>query len=545
MHMLISLLGTRPDWYALLRHEATAAGVQVSNDEIESVMANYTRDLQPDTDPDLATRAGVTGLLKIISRYEQVAGMAKISKPQADQELVAEAENLQLDLLQFNAADYVSKVPPPTTQQLQDQFTQFAAVTPHQPNPTTNPFGFGYRLPLRAKLQFVRLSPDAVNAATVATKSAYDWEVQARKYYLAHLDKYPATAPTTTAPVAPIAPLGPQPFKAVQDKILTEIRQPLDTALMDQVQRLIDSTPRTDWQAYSQFIASAKPGPEPVSSLGVPYTSFDYLTKLAEKVQSKFNVTITVSQTPDDLSQEQIAALPGIGDATLKSATLSQVAMTQASNYLSLTDKKDPSAPAQLAEPSPLLQGSDFTSVVIYRLSEVLPSEPAPSLQTVAAQVDADLRTAAAYKLAEDQARDIVTNIRNRPLFVAATANTPVIHLDHLSVQSYDLPEIKPPLGDSLRSFTTQAFGLLGAYDPALNRNPAQVIALPEQGRIFATQLSSVDADWNSENLFFDHAVQVHHQFLNGQQNFVREVWFDYEAVMKRTGFKPLKNSGG
>jgi hypothetical protein len=539
MHELILAMSSRADWYLLLRHEADTDGMQVSNDDIETVLTNYTKDLQPDSDPYLATRAGVEHLLKIIDRYQQIASMAKISRPLAEHEMVAQNENIQLDVIQQQAADFAAKVPPPTPQQLQDQFKQFAGIEPHHPTPTTNPFGFGYQLPQRAKVQSIRLSTDAVTAAVVATKSAYDWEVQARKYYLAHLDEFPTTAPSTS-PVANAPPIPPLPYKAVADRVLTEIRQPLVTNLTDQAQRQIVSALTNDWSAYSQFLASGKTGEAPLSSLGVAYTAPDYLLKLAASVQAKFKVAVAVAETPTALSQEQIGQLPDIG-----TTALAEAAMTQASDYLKAVADKDPAAPAKLTQPSPVETGSDGTSVVIFRLSQALAEEPAPSLDTVLPQVTADVRDAAAYKLAEAAARDIVTNIKDRPLFIAATTKNPVVKIDHLSIGSYDVPQVKPPLGDSAQAFTIQAFKLLESYNPATNRNPAQVITLPQQGRAFAAQLSFVDANWNADNYFLQ-SLRVRYQALQGEQAMVRNAWFDYDAVQKRTDFKSAaKNTAG
>jgi hypothetical protein len=541
MHALIVQMAGKPELFPLLRHEAIADGVQVSDDDINGVIATYTKETDPDSDSYIATRAGITDLLKIMARYQQIASAVKISKPLADLALVGEGESLQMDLIQFQAADFVDKVPPPTTQQLQDQFTKFADQAPHHPVPTTNPFGFGYRLPIRAKLQYIYVSPDAVNATIVATKSPYDWEVQARKYFLAHPEEFiaalPTSSPTTNATTQPV---GPQPFAAVHDKILADIRKPLATTLMDQIQGYLSSTLNSDWQLYSQAAAAPTPGPEPVSSLGVPYTSFDYLNKLVEKVQTRFKVTITAAQTPGDLSQDQIAALPSIG-----TTTVAEDANDQATNYLDLIDKKNTTAAAQLTRPSPPLQGADINSTVFFRLTEVLPSQPAPDLATVLPQVTADLRTTAAYQLALNAAKALVANASNLPLPIVSISKNALIHLDKLTMNDRDFPQIKPELADSAPSFIKQAFQLLVAYDPKKNHNPAETIELPEQARVFASQLSFVDARWNADNFFYL-TLDVRDNVLQMQQQLLRNQWFDFDAVVKRLDYKPnSKNNGG
>jgi hypothetical protein len=537
---LLASMNKEKDLYLLLRHEAIADKVQVSSESVDAAMGALTHQTDPDSDSYLATREGMTNLLKILTRFDQVASAVKISKPLVDTAQAREDQTLSLNLVQLKADDYLYKLPAPTTQQLQDQFTRFADVTPHQPTPTTNPAGYGYRLPQRAKLQYLRLTPEAVTAAVTATKSNYDWEVQARKYYLANTSEF-IPKPATTTSVAATQPSLPKPFEIVREKILTDLRQPLCTALQDDVVRFISTTMTGDWQAYNNFLKSPAPGPAPDSSLGVPYPSFSYLSKLIDKVHTKFNVQLIASETQSGLSEDQIADIPGIGTSELRNFVSQQ---SQA--YLAAINAKDPAAPAKLMEPSPVLAGSDSKSPVFARLTEVLPSRPPANLAEVLPQVETDVRNAAAYKLAKDDADRMVTAAAKSPMtLVALASGKPLIHIDHLSANAYDIPEIVPPLSDGVRDFSRQAFNLLNLYDPAKNPTAAETIELPTQGRVFPTQLVFVNANWNSDSYFQDRFNLTSSTQADFRRLLSQDWLFNLPSVAKRLDFKPDKKDTG
>ncbi len=536
-------ISSKPEWFLMLREEADAANIQVSNDEVQSVLANEAKDLDPDSDNYIAAKAGVTDIYKILTRYQQVATAIKVSKPMRDNVLAKSGETLQMNLVQLNASDFLTKVAPPTTQQVQEQFNRFAGSTPHVVVADTNIFGFGYKVPLRSKVQYIRISSDAIGAAVAATKTAYEWEVAARKYYLNNAAEFslkpvttgPASMPTTMASV-------PQTYEQAHDQVLRAVRTPMVNALTDQVRSYIASTLNTDYQAYLQFCTSGGNGLEADSSIGARYSSFTYLSKLIDAVKSRFNVQITASETPD-YSLTQIGDIPGVG-----STSLASFVEQQAQTYLDKVDKKDPSAPAILTKPSPAFAGSNdvknVTAIVFARLSEVLPSQAATDISGILPQVEGDVRLAAAYKLAEGQAEALQSTARSTGLVMAASASgqavIPVLGDNALSSYSTDVKGVFPPLADAAGSFTKQAFTIMGSYDPKTNPHPVQIIALPEQGRLFVAQLTEVNAIWNAES-YFTTAMEFAGEATRDEDEKLREGWFRYDAVVQRTGFKVNK----
>jgi hypothetical protein len=538
-------LAEKPELLVMLRHEADAADIQANNDQVQTIMVNQGKEMDQDSDQYRAARAGVQDLLKIRARFEQIAGAVKVSKPQADTLLARYAEKLELNLVQLSASDFTAKVPPPTTQQVQDQFTKFADTPANHPN-DTDPFGFGYRLPLRTRLQYVEVPIGVIKAAVIATKSPYEWKVAAEKYYLKHATDFTSPAPVqgpTTGPSA-LPPIQ-QTFDQAQDHVLDIIRQPLVDSMCLDVQSFINSTLNTDYAAYLDYCKSGSTAGEPDSSLGVAYSSFSYISKLIERVKSRFNLVIIGGQTPEYLSIKDVGLIPGVG-----SAKLADFAQRQANTYLDLLNKKDPAAPAVLTKPSPPpYNASDPKSnpnIIFARLIAALPEQAPPSVASVQSQVESDVKTAAAYQLAQDLAASISLSAKTGNLVVAAIASGhPIISLQGesaLSYQAVDVNGLYPPLGDSVSSFTKQAFELLSDFNPTPNPHPVRTIDLKEQALLFVAQLTGVKARW-SEDSYFDDQQEARLEAASKPEIALLAEWYNYDAVVKRTGFVPTKKN--
>jgi hypothetical protein len=544
-------IASKPELFVMLTREADAANIQAPRDEIETIMVNRAKGLDPDSDEYAAARAGVADVYKILLRFQQVESAVKVSRPMVDHALVSGSEALNLNAVQLNASDYLSKAPAPTTQQMQEQFTAFKDSLPQHPVPTTNPFGFGYKLPMRSKLQYIRVSPEALADAVVATKSSYEWEVAARKYYLNNPQEF--TKPASTQPATAAAEPGTQPaiqltFDQAKDQVLKTIRMPELREKMEAVRDYIISTMNSDYQAYLKFCTENKGGNEPDSSLGVPYASVSYISKLTDMVKARFNVAIVGTIMPDYLSTAQIADIP-----LIRNKELTDFVEQQGQAYLALINpadpkKNDPRAPAILTKPSGPIVGTaeqaDIVGIVFARLSAVKPSEAPAEMKDVQSQVVADLKLSEAYKLAKAEADTIQAAAEKTNLAIAALTTgksiVPLVGEDAVRMSSNDIKVFYPPLGDSAPSFTSQAFEMTAHYDPKTDPHPVQTIGLPEQGRLFVVQLIDVKADWDTEN-YYKSVLEAQMESRDEQAQKLRQGWFSYDAVVKRMGFKSSK----
>jgi hypothetical protein len=541
---------TKPELFMLLRHEANGLGISVSEDQVMGYLVNHRNEapLEPDSDNQTFLHDGVADLLRIVARYQALLQTLKVPQPQVDQMLAEQNETIQVDLVQLRADDFLDKVPAPTPEQVKAQFEQFADTFPRHPLPTTNPFGFGYKLPQRASFQYIRLTDEAISAAVVASKSLYDWDVQAHKYYYTNLaTQFMQPAETTEGPAIPgftppaTRPAVAMPFEKVQDQILTTLRKDAVATLKDQVESYITNTMTADWKAYANFIATNPKGTEPASSLGRPYSSLDYLVNLCGSVHDKFNVNLAADKTPDNLSAEQYSGWPGVG-----SPDVTQFVDKQSSDYLALLAKADRTAAAVLIQPSPPLQGPLESTQVFVRLTGAAAAQPPADVSLVRAQVESDLRLASAYKLAQAQAAALLISAADNNLQAAAkTVGHPVLAGDpapSISAFSANLKGLAPPLGDDTAEFLKQGFSLLTQYQPVKNPHPARTIELPSSKRVFVIQLKTLVASWTDSTYFKTWAQSRFQAGYEAEQSFIVN-WFNPEKTEERMAYKPQKAS--
>jgi hypothetical protein len=157
----ITEIEQKPELFMLLRLEALDANVQINKDELEDIMTNhYAGPTGPDDDTREFTEDAVADLLRIVGNFNRLAGDVKISQPQRDLELAKVGQNIQLSVVELSASRFASKVAAPPTQAITAQFAKYGNVDPGKPD-AGNPFGFGYRLADRVKLQYVQIDRGA------------------------------------------------------------------------------------------------------------------------------------------------------------------------------------------------------------------------------------------------------------------------------------------------------------------------------------------------------------------------------------------------
>ena len=341
----------------LLRHEAQASGVKANNDDIETAMTNYYhRPENADDSTDDVAREAITDYYLILANFDRIASDVKISQPQRDRFLAQSGQQIQLDVVELTQSDFATKVPAPTTQQVQEQFTKFADTEPGHAD-KKNPFGYGYRLPDAVKLQYLAIYREEAQKTIEASKSPYDWEVEARLYYRKHLEEFAATQPTTQS-LGPVPPPTTMPYADVAPKVMAAVRKPLVDKLMFDIQGKLVSAMQSDYRAFTQS--------------GGSYPTYTYLNNLVNQIKAQFAVTVYATDLDRDfLSETDLAGLPLIGHATNGRTDFASYAMQLASTYLARSDKGTPAALAQLLQPSVPIADRDpnVGNVYIFRLT--------------------------------------------------------------------------------------------------------------------------------------------------------------------------------
>jgi hypothetical protein len=541
----------RPELFVLLRREALNAGVVPSPVAAQQYMDDYlggtaadgtTVDVpSPDSDTYKVIEDGVTDLMTVASYYGRVTAALKASSPAVDRALATVRQSIQLTLVPVPAEKFKALVPPPAPAALAEQFKKYADVAPGHPD-ASNPFGFGYRVPMLARLQYLRLSRDAVEKTIVAGKSDYDWEVDARKLYYAHPDQFAVSPPTTRATDVP-GPAVTPPFEKVRDQALKSLRDPQVQALQDQVQQYLTSTLARDFAAYQSAITAG--GSAPATAAGPAYDSPAYLPAVATAADAQFHVKVE-AVTTDPLSPQQLQDLPHLGtayaavsSATVADGSLPGYVSDRSIAYLGSGDPKPPAATAELLRPSPAFTEAAGDAVDVIRLSDVQPSHPPAGLDAVRDAVSGDVTLAAAFDLAKAQADSLTAAAATGALpITAVSAGLNPIATQPLSMDDVSVDGLNPPLGDAAHDFLTQAYGLLGSFDPLKNPHPATSITLPGQRRVIVAQLTFVNARWSPAD-YYQSRMEMAAELQHDQANAARVGWFGADAITQRTGYKP------
>ncbi len=558
---LLAQFEEKPDLFYLLRQEALNTGATVNAAELSRFMTSAYQGPPAESDEYTLTNRGAADLLLVFGRFSQLQNDLKISRPVMDHMLAEENETIGVDIVQFQPAEYISKVSAPSQQQVQEQFDKFKDVDPHTVVPGSNPFGFGYKLPVRVQAQYLRVTPASIETAVeeagpegIAKPATWTlaqwWDLAGQKYYQAHLEDF-RELPPADATTKPTAPLPIQPYTKVRDEVLGLIRQPLVDKLTDDLKAFFNSAISAGWQVHQQYSAVPPlPTTEPVTALGEQFTSLMFMQKVANQAHSKFNVIASVDDTQTPLPVAGLSQTPGLNNEQVIGFINSQ-----ASAFLQSSTPRTQAATSQLMRPSPAIQAMKAEPVVVIRLTGALPSESAKDLAAVRPSVEADLKTAAAYALAKVDADALLAAAGKGPLTIAAAAvNRPVVSTSPLFPLTLSINRespvsptdvIVPKLGPADAFFTKQAFTLLRTYDPKTKPTPATLIELQpiSPPRLFVVQLKSVAADWTAES-YFTTILRTRRAVTQAMIPRLAQKWFDYNEVVQRTGYKPVKSAG-
>jgi len=556
-----------PEMYFLLLDEARRKGTAVSQDGVETRLRNggvfvvdpSTRqpvEFTKLTDARLIgqTRQAVSNVYAIRAHFNQIAGAVKVTEPLRQMVMASEFQTVRVSAVDFPASKFTDTIAAPTTQEVTAHFEKFADLDARATE--TNPLGFGYRYPDRVQLQYVELPQAELRRAVLQSRPIDRWEVEAIRYYNKNQNLFPSTRPLTevtdgfslgTSSTKPTT----RPFEEVRDTALDAVMKPEIGKLSERVLRQMSETLRKDHQAFHAAggataipVGVAAPTTRPVSSLGVPVDSFEYLQKLAAKVQTEFGVLPTVvSRSSDWLTAEQLRAMPGIGTSRTDDATFASMATQNVEAFLPDTLKDAPGTLA-LYEPSPVLK--DFNnSAYVFRVTAVRPAGRPESLADVAQRVELDWREAAAYEAAKAAAQKALDAARDTSLISASGAlKLNVVTTDALNSQGFGPPISALSLeGENRAAFVREAFKLLRAapttQPKANNPKPVSMIELPTARQVMVVELEEVlplyEAGVQSAQLS---AMAIQLQMQISQQ--LQLDWYNFDSVKARTGFKPF-----
>jgi hypothetical protein len=577
---LTSLLGTEldteinrnPVLFVLLQKEAERMGVTVANDSLQSMLTNTPGLITPDRERNAQISRAVRGLLLVYQGAQRASSVVKITEPMVQHQLAQIAQSISVNLIDFTTAKYLdqAKGTEPTAEQIKQQFEKYADTVPGTVT-DQNPFGFGYRYPDRVKLQYIVVPRSDVRRAVESSRTPYEWDVEARKYYRQNPVRF-RNDPTTQVAQPLDITAGAKPATKPYDEVAQEAKDTLindeTTRRMNAIRDRLVSTLGSDWVAYRNAVNAAGAGTPSAtapatsvaadSSQGVPYNTFEYLQKLAQQIQANKQLGVlptAVSIADRWLTPTDINNVAGIGQATLDGAPLGAYVATRTLPFIPEQLRKDQSSSwLHVMEPTrPLTDTSD--SIYIARISAAEPSHKPANIAEVELQLKQDLLTVRAYELAKADATKALDVARQAGL-KAAAGGKPVVSAGPLTARPGQVVAPLALTGEAANRFVARAFKLLS---PTASTQPSGVapttaavattqgvtpgksidlVELPRDGRVLVAELTDVQAMWTQRDLPM-HQVQIQNVLSDQFEQGFRRGWFNYDSVIARTKWVP------
>jgi len=573
---VVARIQQKPETFMLLVKEAQRLGVQVSDERVGAILQNELN-ISPDTtDPQHheLIQQSVRDLVLVLGALNRATGAIKVSQPLVMHELATGRQAIKLNLIEYLARDYLGKVPQPTNDQLQKQFDEFKNTFAGQPDAQKDPFGFGYKLPDRLKLQYIQVPRDEVVKVVKAKKDDYQWDVDVYRYYQKHVSEFPTTQPDPLSTGVTLGPLPPmavrpktgsttRPVQEVRGEIMDKLIKPDADRLADAIQDRINSVMASDYAAYRKgagpaggtstrptTLASAPASAAPASSLAVPYDDYEYLTRLAQKIQKDFGVLPSTHKIADAYKSEQeLNQLPDIGKESAAGADFSTYVMQHVEPFAKPVEGEKALA---ALEPSPPLKDAAGNSY-LFRVTDAKLAGPPASMADARDKVEQDWKMAQAYKLAREDAEkdkamaekdaattrpgEVASTDESGLKRVAAAARRKVISVGPINggtsqVPGYAIPE------QASQTLVKQAVGLLTNAAASNNPHPIGLVELPAATRVLLDELDQVRPLWSNESVAMAKdalAGNIHDQMAMT----LWFKWFDYNSVARRLDYKP------
>lgn len=538
-----------------------------------------TEQVSPNTLPPLEQQsvyAALQDFLTIQSAASLPLNALKPTTPMIDKFVAEALQSFSLQLATVDVVPFIPKVPAPTDDQLSAQLSKYAALEPDRWT-ASNPFGFGYRVADRVKLEVVSFKRADVRQVVAAEKTPYDWDVAARMAYA----KDPTLAVPTTQPSTQPAAGVQAPYDTVKDQVIAAVIDRITDTRCTEVEKAIRAPMMLDYQQWANAtttrpgVTPPPTGSAPKSSLGESYNSLNYLTKLSEQVHAKFKVQPIVDNYTDqfrDLTAlEQIA---GFGQASRpvppnlfqfagqRHDTLNgpEYAVQCAKDLLSADGVERLGALVlERYRPSERLEldhGKVGEQVFFFRIADTDRSHPATAVEPIRERLTSDWRIGEAQKLAVAVAQKAVDAINAGTSFEVAVATaSPDARVFRADVGPFGGTPPEPnPLG--LPTPAYKQFGMDLNEELLSSKVDLAVLDVPLANKAYIAKRLDVRGEWPSESQFGAIRESMRSQFTavmaqprsdanpNGAaEKDVAATWLDSKAIIERYGYKPAIES--
>lgn len=601
-----------PELFYLLNREAEEMGIPVSEDEVEGVWANSIHAADSGEDYEGRAKEAIRNFLRICGAAAYASDPGRISTPARNVALAGQQE-ISLNLVEFKAADYLDKVPQWSDKERAEKTHQIYEKYKSQ-EPTTRPgndFRFGYQIPNRVRVQAIGVPRDKVREVAGAKIG----EVEARKYYLTNKTQFPETptsqvshktlgVPPTEYVRAPVSPatrpasqpalhdtfvkydyttavtLPPKHFDDYRDEVFKKLTDEKATDLNNKILADIGAQLATDYAAFKAAAgdalgktATSMPASfkAPQTALGVPYDSYEYLQKLAQRTQERYGVLPVTYEDKGLRTSRELASIQGLGQASITDTNINFQALLNAdpsgrlistvfaqfqfpqyaTHYVqALADPVTVDQARQLHlrvlglyEPSPDLStrgsgsGKGDEANYIFRVAQAEAAHAAPEAE-VADRLLADARLAAAYDLAAEDAKKLAAEAQKSTLASAAkAANRKVITTGMINPRVPDIENYPLPDADANAALIAGGYQLLTKGTASNRDHPVGLVDLKPTATALAGEINSIRPPWTAETLASREAAaaaQADQQLVMA----IRNGWLSYPQVAERLQFR-------
>jgi len=197
-------------YWILLKNEAGRAGVKVSNNFSGNQLARTIPRITGGATyqqliGSIVNRQGLSEreilttfseLMAVLNYAKMVCAAEDITASQIMHDVKWENERMDVEFVQFDSAVFAENQPEPTQDQISAHFDQYKKYFPGEVT-EQNPYGFGYKLPDRVRLEYIAVKLDDVSA--IVTRPTND---EAQEYY----QKYREQLFTEQVPLDPNDP---------------------------------------------------------------------------------------------------------------------------------------------------------------------------------------------------------------------------------------------------------------------------------------------------------------------------------------------------
>jgi len=412
----------QPEHWLLLVHEAEQNGL-IGGEADARLFAQNIVDLltqalgQSGTSPEMImaqmasqTRLGVRSVVGALSRAWGVqrllnlyAGEIKISTPRLQSVANDLLHGIDARMLAIPASADGEGLPEPTEEELQAHLEKYAGVSPGE-----GERGFGYRLPDRVKLEWLRV--DAQRFREALRENPQMDRLELRKYFLRNKEQFtPGIAPGNDPATVPEEPT----FEDVEDRVREQRLTELTRQVLDEIARFIEGEaanrlrglPRErfyyelpdDWPsqrlAYDQLALQLQEFASDRFDIAAPLAEYErdpdwhavpdvrLISGLGRAATEKYGARMTLADLLPELREfggsERVPLQAGVTGPTLR-----------------LNDLRSPGTVAQTSEAS-------LGTIFAFRVYEADPSRPAESVDEVRDELVADLKRIAHFERLE------------------------------------------------------------------------------------------------------------------------------------------------